>query len=112
MKWIEADERLPDVAGAYFCFDKRYKMKKLMHYNPVSGKCFLISKRSRFMWLDESMSEETIWYRACQTQLNDISKVFLTPSNQDAADKESDREVFQAIGETIVHFKLSKFNLK
>ncbi|MES2382339.1 MAG: hypothetical protein V4538_14935 [Bacteroidota bacterium] len=38
--------------------------------------------------------------------LKDISTTFLYPFNQDKADKKSDKDVFQALGETILNFPL------
>ncbi len=44
------------------------------------------------------------WEEACTATLNDISIAFLSKTNQDKADRISDKDVFQAIGETINKF--------
>lgn len=46
---------------------------------------------------------EGIWNNACKTLLTDISKMF---KNNSQADKESDKDVFQAISETIINFPI------
>ena len=45
-----------------------------------------------------------IWNNACKTLLTDISKMF--KNNSHKADKESDKDVFQAIAETIINFPI------
>lgn len=54
-----------------------------------------------------SIEKQVIWEDACNTILKDIAKVFL--SNQDKADRQSDKDVFQAIGETIQNFPIPKY---
>lgn len=44
----------------------------------------------------------------CKQLLKDISAVFLDKNNQEKAMLESDKVVFQALGETIVNFPISK----
>lgn len=50
-----------------------------------------------------------VWDTACRTILKEISITFLSKENQDKADIDSDRDVFQAIGETIQNFPIPKF---
>ena len=54
--------------------------------------------------------DKFIWDKACNTILKNISKSFLLKSNQNKADKNSDKDVFQAIGETIINFPLPMYN--
>lgn len=56
----------------------------------------------------EEESEET-WNRACKQILEDISVVFLNKSNQDKADLNSDKYVFQALGESITTFPIPEY---
>jgi hypothetical protein len=47
-----------------------------------------------------------IWDAACKETLRLISETFLDPSNQSKADSVRDKEVFQAVGETITNFPI------
>lgn len=49
---------------------------------------------------------EKVWNDAIKTVLNEIAKTFSLPANQQKADKQSDRDVFKAIGETIRNFPI------
>jgi hypothetical protein len=58
------------------------------------------------------IEKQVIWEDACNTILKDIANVFLSKSNQDKAGQQSDKDVFQAIGETIQNFPIPKFTDK
>lgn len=111
MKWIESIDRFPSKRGAYYCFDKRYNQKKLLWYNPKAGNSIITKRPKDILWLDEGMTitEQEIWNEACKAMLRSISKTFLDPTNQDKADKESDKHVLQAVGETIINFPLPTY---
>lgn len=50
--------------------------------------------------------KETVWKDACKKILSDISETFLNKNNINKADKESDKDVFIAIGQTIKKFPI------
>lgn len=50
-----------------------------------------------------------IWINACCQTLKDISITFLKEENLSKADSISDRDVFQAIGESIRNFPIPDF---
>jgi len=56
-----------------------------------------------------NIEKQVIWEDACNTILKDIANTFLSKSNQDKAGQQSDKDVFQAIGETIQNFPIPKF---
>jgi hypothetical protein len=56
-----------------------------------------------------AIEKQVIWEDACNTILKDIATTFLSKSNQDKAGLQSDKDVFQAIGETIQNFPIPKF---
>lgn len=56
-----------------------------------------------------NIEKQVIWEDACNTILKDIATVFLSKSNQDKAGLQSDKDVFQAIGETIQNFPIPKY---
>jgi hypothetical protein len=57
----------------------------------------------------KDFSNKAIWEYACRTILKDISQTFLSKSNQNKADKSSDKDVFQAVGETIKNFPIPEY---
>jgi hypothetical protein len=56
-----------------------------------------------------NIEKQVIWEDACNTILKDIANTFLSKSNQNKAGLQSDKDVFQAIGETIQNFPIPKF---
>jgi hypothetical protein len=56
-----------------------------------------------------AIEKQVIWEDACNTILKDIATTFLSKSNQNKADSINDKDVFQAIGETIQNFPIPKF---
>lgn len=52
------------------------------------------------------LMKETVWKDACKKILSDISETFLNKNNINKADKESDKDVFIAIGQTIKKFPI------
>lgn len=56
-----------------------------------------------------SIEKQVIWEDACNTILKDIANTFLSKSNQNKAGLQSDKDVFQAIGETIQNFPIPKY---
>jgi hypothetical protein len=56
-----------------------------------------------------AIEKQVIWEDACNTILKDIANTFLSKSNQNKADSINDKDVFQAIGETIQNFPIPKF---
>ena len=63
----------------------------------------------RTLETERKQEGKEIWDKACKTLLNDISKTFLSKSNKDKAYKSSDKDVFQAVGETILNFPIPDF---
>lgn len=49
------------------------------------------------------------WEDACEKTLQDIAEAFLNKNNLKKADRESDKDVFLAIGETIRNFPKPKY---
>ena len=49
------------------------------------------------------------WDDACEKTLSDISATFLNETNIKKADRESDKDVFLAIGQTIKNFPKPKY---
>jgi len=56
-----------------------------------------------------AIEKQVIWENACNTILKDIANTFLSKSNQNKAGLQSDKDVFQAIGETIQNFPIPKY---
>ena len=56
-----------------------------------------------------SIEKQVIWEDACNTILKDIANTFLSKSNQNKAGLQSDKDFFQAIGETIQNFPIPKY---
>jgi hypothetical protein len=50
------------------------------------------------------------WDEACEKTLSDISETFLNNENINKANRESDKDVFIAVGETIKNFPKPVFN--
>ena len=104
MIWIKASEMLPKVNGSYFIRHKDGR-RKAVWFTVDKGQSLLKLYPYDYEWLcEDDYTPNEIWDAACKKLLSDISKTFLNPSNQDKADKTSDQEVFQAIGEWIINF--------
>ena len=56
-----------------------------------------------------AIEKQVIWEDACNTILKDIANTFWSKSNKNKAGLQSDKDVFQAIGETIQNFPIPKY---
>ena len=108
MKWVKASERLPEKKGSYFAKEiDGVEKNSLLWYNPEkNGKCLLSKYPKKYFWLEDvpADSRQVVWDKACHATLRSIAATFLNVENQKKAMLNSDKVVFQAIGETIENF--------
>lgn len=112
MKWIKASERLPENRGSYFVKEIGTDNKNVLWFSPGHcGKGLIARYPEKYMWLEDTPanSGKVIWNKACYSTLQSISATFLNGENQKKAMLNSDKVVFQAIGETIENFPMPAF---
>ena len=125
-EWVKASERMPELypvnntdqlhfeldgrkVDGYFlhsrCFE--YFNNEIAGYSQIDFDDF-----ARIEWLERHPSQPLGGYTKEQVGeygrsiLKSISETFLNPENINRADRQSDRDVFQAMGETIINFPL------